>query len=197
MTQSQPKQHSYVRKFRIGTAAKVVGTAAALLSLNGCLLTSPFWNQEFADHTLPIPIQAFTADKSIQVKFECATAFHGGLYPSEVSADWVLVGNVTPQSQPLLDPLGGKIYGASKSGALPAACWRKDPGNDIWYAAVRATQGSGGSLLKYRTFNKAGLECLGRENGQATSWFGWGPDCIQNYSGSTTFIPYVIFRSPV
>lgn len=179
-------------------APKALGAAIISASLSGCLLTSPYWNQVFSDHTKPIPMQAWTTDKTKQIKFECAQSFHGGLYPSAGSASWVLVANVGPQSQPLLDSFGSKIYGASKFAPLPAACWRKDPGNDQWYAAVRATQGSGASAVSYSTFDKAGLACLGQQNGQATSWFGWiTKDCTKTYSGSSNDIPYVIFRAPV
>jgi hypothetical protein len=157
-------------------ALVALGVAATPLILSGCLMTTPYWNQEFADHTKAVPFQAFTTNKSIQVKFECAKAFHGGLYPDAASATWVLVGNVTPQGQPLLDSDGNSVYGARKSAVLPAACWRFDPANSIWYAAARATQGAGQD--PFFTFDNAGLECLGRENGKAASWFGWiGKGC--------------------
>ena len=93
--------------------------------------------------------------------------------------------------------LAGLIYSAGIKTALPASCWRQDPANSVWYSAVRATQGSGSSITEYKTFNKTGLECLGREIGKATSWVGWiGKGCEATYSGSTTAIPYVIFRAP-
>jgi hypothetical protein len=151
-------------------------SAVILMTLNGCLLTSPHWNQEFDDHTKAISLQAFTADKSKAVKFECAQAYHGGLYPPSATVTWVLVANVTPQSQALLDAGGNKVYGAGKKKVLPSGCWRLDPANSIWYAAVRATQNTTVMDTKQKyfyTFNKTGLECVGRENGKAASWFGW------------------------
>ncbi|MEN8131907.1 MAG: hypothetical protein ABFS45_17345 [Pseudomonadota bacterium] len=186
---------------QIGVIAKVTGAAAVALTLNGCLLTSPYWNQVFANHTAKVPIQAFTQNKSKQVKFECAKANHGGLYPPDAPAKWVLVEKVSPQGQALLDPRGQKVYGASTSTTLPAECWRHDGLTDQWYAAIRATQVSGegdsvGSLVKFKTFNKIGLECLGRENGKNTSWGGWiGKGCTKTYSNSNSNIPYVIFRA--
>lgn len=174
---------------------KVLGAATAMVALSGCLLTSPYWNQEFDDHTAPIPLQAWTTNKSKPVKFECAQAFHGGLYPSAGSAAWVLIANVNPQTQPLLDPEGAKVFGASKFTALPQACWRLES-NGLYYAAVRATQGTGSDKVSYSTFSKVGLECLGRENGKAASWFGWlTKNCATTYSNSSTQIPYVIFRA--
>lgn len=165
--------------------------AATLIVLNGCLLTSPYWNQEFDDHTKPIPLQAFTTDKTTAVRFECAPAYHGGLYPSPATANWVLVSNVNPQSQALRDPTGGTVYGAGKKSTLPAACWRFDPANSIWYAAVRATQNTPVIDTKqnyFYTFNNTGLECVGRENGKAASWFGWFS------KGCQTSVYYTIFR---
>src|SRR5262245_43194831 len=161
---------------RTRRALIALGVAATPVILGGCLMTTPFWNQEFDDHTKAVPFQAFTANKSIQVKFECTKAFHGGLYPDSASATWVLVGNVTPQAQPLLDSNGGQVYGARKSAVLPAGCWRFDPANSIWYAAARATQNT--TVLStgqkyFLTFDNDGLECLGRENGKAASWFAW------------------------
>ena len=178
---------------RLGGVLRAAGGVAAVLSLTGCL-TSPYWNQKFPNHTSSVPLQAYTENKTTQVKFECAKAFHGGLYPDEASVSWAFVANVSPQTQPLLDSVGNKIYGASKSTTLPAACWRKDA-NQIWYAAVRATQGSGSSLVKFRTFSKTGLECLGREVGKAANWGGWiGKGCTATYSGGTE-IRYVIFHA--
>jgi hypothetical protein len=173
-------------------ALVALSVAATPVILSGCLMTTPYWNQEFADHTKAVPFQAFTTNKTIQVKFECAKAFHGGLYPDSASATWVTVGNVTPQAQPLLDSDGGQIYGARKSAVLPAACWRFDPANSIWYAAARATQNQAvlSTGQKYFfTFTNTGLECLGRENGKAASWFGWiGKGC-------QTVAYYAIFRA--
>jgi hypothetical protein len=161
---------------RTRRALVALGVAATPVILSGCLMTTPYWNQKFTDHTGSIPFQAFTADKSVQVKFECAKAFHGGLYPDAATATWVLVGNVTPQAQPLLDSHANSVYGARKLAPLPAACWRFDPANSIWYAAARATQNAtvlGTNQKYFYTFDKAGLECLGRESGKAASWFAW------------------------
>lgn len=184
-----------VRRHR-AVFGKALIAASATLALSGCLLTSPYWNQEFDDHTAPVPLQAWTTDKSVPVKFQCAQAFHGGLYPSPGSATWVQIADVNPQGQALLDSEGAKVFGASKLTALPAACWRLDGGNGLYYAAVRATQGTGSSKVTYKTFSQPGLECLGRENGKAASWFGWiNKGCTKTYSNSTTEIPYVIFRA--
>jgi hypothetical protein len=164
---------------------KAFGLSTTLLvTLNGCLLTSPYWNQEFDDHTEAISLQAFTGNKNVAVKFQCAKAYHGGLYPSAATASWVQVANITPQSQGLLDPSNNRVFGAGTYKALPATCWRFDSANSSWYAAVRATQNTTvlGTTQKYfHTFDKAGLECLGRETGKAANWIGWnGKGCVSN-----------------
>ncbi|NHZ69758.1 MAG: hypothetical protein GWP20_00800, partial [Thermotogales bacterium] len=148
-------------------AIRVLGAVTALGTLSGCLLTSPYWNQEYPSHTAKIPLQTWTIDKTKKVKFECAKAAHFGLYPSTAGASWVVVAKVKPQKQPALDPLGGKIFGARKKTALPASCWRQDPANSVWYSAVRATQGSGTKKVVYQVFDKAGLECLNTWQGSS------------------------------
>ena len=168
---------------------------ASALALSGCLLDSPYWNQEFESHTDQIPIQAFTTVNSSAVKFECAKAFHGGLYPDASSAVWTLVQNVTPQAQPLYDPDAGKIYGAGVLKVLPAACWRFDPGNSLWYGAIRATQVTSSGTTTYMTFDAAGLACLGTAVGTNRSWFSGWTGCTKKYLNSTTPINYVIFRA--
>lgn len=173
------------------------GMLMLIPGLSGCLLTSPFWNQQLSSHTSAVPLQAFTTSASQTVTFQCAQAAHFGLYPSADSATWVNVANVAPSAQGSYDPLGTRIYSAGLSTALPASCWRQDPANSIWYAAIRATQPTtSGSTTHYQTFTKAGLECLGREIGKATSWVGWlNKNCVATYSGSSTAIPYVIVYS--
>jgi hypothetical protein len=182
-------------KFASGPrACKLALIAAVTTLLSGCLLESPYWNQQFEDHTEAIPLQAFTSKADLQVKFECAQAFHGGLYPDASTATWITVANVTP-SKALFDPKGNKIYGAGISKVLPSSCWRQDPGNSVWYSSIRATQVNGSNTIKFMTFDKAGLACLGQKVGQSTSWFANWTTCAVTYSNSTSKIPYVIFRA--
>jgi len=198
-----PERHASVnpvktltRRGMVSGTAKLVGVAIAITSLNGCLMTSPYWNQEVSSRTAKVPLQAFTTKKDYTVKYECAQAYHGGLYPTSGSATWVLIDTVNPLQQSLKDSYGAKVYGAGIKRVLPASCWRQDPANSVWYSSVRATQVTNTGTVSYQNFNKSGLECLGTEVGKATSWFGWlNKGCISTYSGSTTAIPYVIFRS--
>ncbi len=173
------------------SSLKLIGACFAILSLSGCLLTSPYWNQEFSSHTNQIPLQAWTTDTSHSVTFECSPAYHGGLYPYW-GPTWSTVTTVSPDLPGVLDSAGSRVYSAAYKGVLPESCWRQDPGNNIWYAAIRAVQDGD----EFSTFDKVGLECLGRENGKAASWFGWiGDGCTKTYSNSNNNIPYVIFRA--
>lgn len=182
---------------KLTVRATKIGIFIALPNLSGCLLISPFWNQQFANHNNAIPMQTFTMNNSYPVKFECAKAAHFGLYPSADAAVWVSITSAYPSANPAFDPLGASVYTAGINTALPASCWRQDPANSIWYAAIRATQSTSSSgTTQFQTFTKAGLECLGREVGKATSWTGWiNKNCAATYSGSTTTIPYTIVYS--
>jgi hypothetical protein len=176
--------------FRLGAKLSVVFAAASALS--GCLLTSPFWNQEFADHTAAIPLQAWTTKKNESITFECSQAAHWGLTPFGGPYTWTHVATVMPEQAASLDPKRGKIYSAARDASLPSACWQYDSVYNKWYTAIRAKQG--GTI--YSTFDNAGLECLGREDGKAASWFGWiGKNCTKTYSNSSSNIPYVVFRA--
>lgn len=172
-------------------ALKVTVAAGVLFGLSGCLLTTPYWNQVFNSHNDQIPIQAWTTNSSDAVTFECSQAFHGGLYPYW-GPTWHHVATVNPDLPGSLDTYGARVYSASWKAQLPSQCWRQDPGNGIWYAAVRALQDGD----EYSTFDLSGLECLGRENGAAGSWVGWiGDGCTKTYSNSNNDIPFVIFRA--
>lgn len=183
---------SFSRSKRIG---KLIIATTTLFTLSGCLIISPYWNQEFASHTNSVPLQAFTTSPSEVVNFQCAKASHGGLYPFGSSPTWINITNITSAAAASYDPSGGQMYGAGTSTVLPASCWRQDPANSIYYTAVRARPASDSSTA-FVTFNKAGLECLGRENGKLASWFGgYIKNCYQTYSNSNTAIPYVIIRA--
>lgn len=186
------KASSYKINSQLNSAIKLISIFAVLLSLSGCLLTSPYWNQEFSSHTAQIPLQAWTTDSSEDITFECSPAYHGGLYPYWGPV-WSEVITITPELPGALDPAGSRIYSAAYKNVLPSNCWRRDPANNIWYAAIRAVQDGD----EYSTFDKVGLECLGRENGKAASWFGWlSKSCTKTYSNSSNNIPFVIFRAP-
>jgi hypothetical protein len=172
------------------------GVAAAAGLLSGCLLTSPTWNQSFASHTDAVPLTAFTVSNTTAVQFECSPAYHGGTYPPFESPTWTAVASVPP-SGGALDKNGLELYAASGSYVVPSACWRQDPGNDVWYASVRARQsGSGAPTAGFYTLDSGGLACVGDWVGSSGSWAGWmGHSCQETYSGSSTAIPFVIIHA--
>lgn len=175
---------------------KITLAAITTCMLSGCLLISPFWNQEFTSHTNTIPLQAFTTHSSSNIHFQCAKASHGGLHPYGSEPSWTTVANISPSADGSYDPAGGRIYSAGTSTVLPANCWRQDPANAVWYTAIRAQQVSGSTTTLYKTFTKPGLECLGREIGKMANWLGWiGKGCTVTYLNSNTDIPYTIIRA--
>lgn len=165
--------------------------------LSGCLISTPFWNQEFASHTDKIPIQGWTIYAGKTVKIECSKAGHGGLYPFGGPEVWSFVANLTPSTSPSYDTVGNITYSLSRYQTLPSACWRKDPANNVWYTAIRATHVlSNGNVANFAVFDKPGLVCMGEENALSGTWFGWlSAGCAKTYSGSSTNIPYVIIYS--
>ena len=177
-------------------ALGVAGVAGAAALLSGCLLSSPTWNQSFASHTDAIPLTAFTISNTNAVNFECSPAYHGGLYPPFGTPTWTGVASVTPTGG-ALDSDGVKLYAASGNHVLPSACWRQDPANNVWYAAVRARQtGSGAPTAGFYTVDAAGLNCVTDWVGSSGSWLGWlGKGCQKTYSGSSTAIPFVIIHA--
>lgn len=179
-------------KLRFSHLAKTGAAIALSTSLSGCLLTSPFWNQVFASHTDQVPLQAYTTNKTLKVKFECAKAYHGGLYPDSASVTWTQVGNVMPGGRAMYDSFGLAAYTASKKMVLPASCWRQDTGNGKWYSSIRATQTNGANVTQYNVFDQAGLACLGEKTGAQRRWLA-GIGC-QLKSGGSNFT-YVIFRA--
>lgn len=185
---------------RTSTLLRIASTAALAAGLGGCIITSPYWNEEFASKATAVPLQAFTTNKDLAVKFECSQAYHGGLYPFGGPEVWVQVASVMPSQQPLFDPQGGKVYGAGSSLVLPAACWHADAAYNppLHYSAIRASQTSpsGGVSSFTYTYDKPGLGCLGQATGSHANWFAAGvSSCAQKYSNSSTPIPFVIFRA--
>jgi len=172
-------------KIIVSRAAKLVGIATAVALLNGCLMTSPYWNQEMSSRTKQVPLQAWTLQKNVAVKYECAMAYYGGLYPYGGPINWVHIETVNPTQQSVKDSFGLEVYGAGIKRVLPESCWRYDSGPSAWYTAVRATETTNSGTITYENFDKAGLECLGTEVGKATGWLGWlNKDCVLTYSNS-------------
>jgi len=164
---------------------------------SGCV-TTPYWNQEFADHTAAIPIQAWTPNGTAPVKIECSQAFHGGLYPWSTGGNWQHVTDIDPSlSTASYDSKGSAIYSAGIKMVLPSYCWRSEntSAGIRWYSAIRASYLDGSTTRKFYTFDDDGLACLGREMGEDRTISGWlNAGCFKQYSSGTA-VNYVIFRA--
>jgi hypothetical protein len=178
-------------------AAAGVGLA---MSLSGCLLTLPYWNQSFNNHTDAVRVQAWTDYSGNPIRIQCSPAHHGGLYQPFGQPTWTLVEAITPTTPGVVDSDGFTIYSVSRNLPLPAACWRQDPSNSIWYTALRARQRAPNPFSGemegriFDTHDRAGLECLGRSVGNKASWLGYaGERCQLTSSGST--IKHVIIHA--
>lgn len=173
-------------------AVKFGMLATVAFGLSGCLLTSPFWSQEYDNRNDPIDLQAWTTNPGTPVRFECAKATHYGLHPYGGTPVWNHISNASPTGQGSYDSTGFQIHSASKSEVLPSSCWHYDGASSQWLTAIRAKQGG----TTYKGFNTDGLACLGEEIGQTRRWLGWlGKGCTLTYSNSDNEIPYTRIRA--
>ena len=183
----------------IRTLKVSVFSIATVLMLSGCLIESPYWGQEFNSHADKIPLQAWTDRASQPVRLECSKASHGGLHPFP-SGSWMSVRSLTPQQPGVLDPNGQRIYSVGKKIRLPSNCWRAETTSSglRYHTAIRMIQskpklsGTGFEDTSYYVLDKKCLECVGRENGKARSWFGYiVAGCTLRFRNSTTQVPNV------
>ena len=178
-------------KKNLGFVFKGAVATGLMFSLSGCLMTGPYWAQNYDSRSDSVNMQAFTVNSN-NVIFECSKAYHGGLYPAFGTPTWNFVASIIPSGMPAYDSNGGKMYNVSRSQVLPSACWHFDGATGKYMTALRARQTNGSSTTTYNVFDENGLACLGKEVGATGSWVGWiNKGCILTYSGSTTAIPYV------
>ena len=177
-------------------ATSIAILGAMTLGLSGCLI-SPYYAQTFTSKSNNIPITLFTFDKDHPVTIECARASaHGG--PFDGDSSYQPVTTIMPASQGMRDANGATVYSASTQQVLPASCWRyyDYPDNFDYITVLRVKQN--GSDSNIYTFDKAGLECLGKWNGQAASWTGWlSHSCNKKYLGTTNPIRTVFIRAGI
>ena len=177
-----------------GALAKSAVAALALTTVSGCLI-SPYYGQKFSSRSEAIPFTVYTTDKNKPITIECAKASaHGGPYNG--AGSYQLVKTIWPASQGMLDPSGNKIYSASAEQVLPSDCFRYYDYADAYdyITVVRVLQdGSDNSIY---TFDKAGLECLGKWIGKGPNWFHWlNKGCYKVYSNTGGTIRTVFLKS--
>lgn len=182
-------------RMRAGSWAWCVFMATMVGWLAGCAVTSPYWDYVPDSTSAPIPFQVWS-DGTSAVYVECAndTGAHGN--PSAGDASYVAAATIHPNTQPSLDSAGAALYSGSTQVVLPSACWKYFSDYDFWQANVRVVRlGSDGKKVPFSNFDKAGLECLGREVGKAASWFGaLNKGCEKHFLGSDTATPYIVLR---
>lgn len=164
------------------------------LGLSGCL-TSPFYGQKFSSKSDEIPFTVWTFDKTKSVTIECAKASaHGN--PHDGASSYQHVTTIWPDNQGMLDADGLTVYAASKKQALPESCWRyyDYPDQYDYITVVRVLQDGKDSSIY--TFDKAGLECLGKWNGNGANWLGWfGHNCNKKYINTNGPIRTLFLKS--
>jgi hypothetical protein len=179
---------------RVHTKLSVVIISIVCLGLTGCL-TSPFYSQKFSSRSDEIPFTVWTLNKSKPITIECAKASaHGG--PVNGPSSYQHVTTIWPDNQGMLDSNGLTVYAASKNQVLPSACWRyyNYPDQYDYITVVRVLQD--GSASGIYTFDKPGLECLGKWNGKGARWLGWlGHNCQKKYVNTGGDIKTVFLKA--
>lgn len=174
---------------------QLLWTLLSIAGLPACSITSPYWDYVPASTSTPIPFQVFSISNA-NLQVECAndTNAHGN--PANGEASYIWASNLTASSEPSLDSLGNRLYSFSKNVTLPSACWEYFSDWDFWQANVRVVYvNSDGTKVPYSSYDRLGLECLGREVGKAASWFGAvNKGCEKRYLNSTDVIPYIVMR---
>jgi hypothetical protein len=171
-----------------------IGLGAIAAAAQGCAISSPHWDYVPASTSAPIPFQAWATSQTNPVVVECADDTNAHGWPTDGEASYVFVANLTPSATASLDPGGSRVYSASGSHALPSTCWKYFGDYDFWQANLRLSQVVDGSKRIFSSFDKPGLECLGREVGKARQWLGFFDKCEKRYLGSSDKIPYIVLR---
>jgi hypothetical protein len=159
-----------------------------------CAITSPYWGYEPESTSAPIPFQAWTVDKAHPIQLECAqeTNAHGA--PAKGDASYIHVTDLAFSGAGSMDPSGYQVFSAAALMALPKVCWRYFPEYDHWQTTLRMTQMIQDEKRIYSSFDQAGLECLGRENGKAHSWFGFRDKCEMRDLSGNQKMPHIVLR---
>ena len=165
-----------------------------IVATGGCVITSPSWDYVPASKESPIPFQAWTTFNGSPVQLECATDTEAHGSPAHGDASYVHVADLKIADTGSLDASGYMIYSVSGMHVLPSECWKYFGDYGYWQVNFRVVQEIEGEKHYYNSFDSAGLECLGRENSKAGSWFGFMDKCEMRYAGKPEKIPYVVLR---
>jgi len=139
--------------------------------------------QVFAKTTSEIPVQVWSSSQNETFSVECAPATFAATQFN--NRPFVPLPDIQTTEEPHYDPSGTAMYSASAIVTLPSECWRdlRSTFQDVetqygytYLSMLRIKRKSDGRLV--HVFNKDGLECLGKANGAAASWYGYlSEDC--------------------
>ena len=165
-----------------------------MLGLTGCI-TAPFYSQQFKTRFDAVPFTFWTFNKTSSVTVECAQASaHGG--PLYGDGSYQAVKTVWPNTTGSRDSFNSVVYNASTTLNIPSNCWRNYSYADgtQWITVLRVKQG--GSTSSVYTFDKDGLECMGKWNGRVASWTGWlAHQCNKKYINTGNAIRTVFLKA--
>jgi hypothetical protein len=177
-----------------------MGAALACFALSACSVTSPHWGYVPESTEAAIPVQAWTAYTANPVVVECATATGGHGNPSPDESAYIVAASLPVPAAETLDSEGNVLHSVSSNVTIPSQCWDYFDSYDFWQLNLRVSQivpALGGGTMKriFSSFDIDGLECLGRENGAAASFYGFvDKGCEKTYLGETEQIPYIVLR---
>lgn len=187
------RTNSVVKKAMFGTLPFVT-VPIVLLGLSGCI-TAPFYGQQMNSRTTQVPFTFWTFNKTGSVTVECAKASaHGGPYNGPDS--YQLIKTISPNIKGALDSFKSEVFNASTKLDIPNSCWRyySYPDGTNYITVLRVKQA--GSDSSVYTFDKAGLECMGKWNGKSASWTAWlSHSCQKRYSNTGNTIKTVFLKA--
>ena len=148
---------------------------AALLSLSGCLLTTPHHGTVLSSRTATVPFQAWTTKSGDALRVECMPTNRFG---PDISSHgpWSSIGTLPISDDASRDSYGARMRSASASLSLPESCWYLNGSNGWYYTSVRVLQSDYMSNADYSFYNLAKQgdrddpACVGEAVGRTGSW---------------------------
>lgn len=176
-----------IQRFTRGVR-QLAGIAASVFVISGCV-TAPFHNQTFDSVQDPVPFQAWTPNSRDSVRVECATRWQA----NSPDTRWQHVRTLYPdRNEPNYDTFGAALYGVSMRQTLPRSCWVYSRSENKYHTQLRVTQDG----RTFHSFDREGLECLGRENGANGSISGYlDVDCQRQHASGADIIYVRIFAN--
>lgn len=173
---------------------------AALLSLSGCLLTTPHHGTVLPSRTEAVPFQAWTTKSGNALRVQCMPTNRFG---PDISSHgpWSLIGRLPVSGKASRDSNGARMHSASASLSLPESCWYLNRANGWYYTSVRVRQSNYLSEANYSFYNlvKQGERddpaCVGEAVGRTGNWSAWlSTSCYHRYSSGKP-VRWIVMRT--